>query len=67
VDIEGVVTVPEQKIEATTQQVEIQVESLFAVSLAEPQLPMQIEDASRPNTVFKEQVTLFTFVVNVIL
>lgn len=55
VDIEAeVVTVP-QKVESCTQQeVELSVKQIWVVSASAPQLPLQIEDASRPekNDVF---------------
>lgn len=55
VDLEGVVTVAQEKIVATTQQsVEIAARKIFIVSLAE-QLPMQIEDAARPKSILKAQ------------
>jgi len=47
VDVEGVVSVVNARIESATQQtVEIQVQKIFLVNHSEP-LPMQIEDASR--------------------
>eukprot|EP01099_Mayorella_cantabrigiensis_P005367 TRINITY_DN426_c0_g1_i2.p1 TRINITY_DN426_c0_g1~~TRINITY_DN426_c0_g1_i2.p1 ORF type:complete len:299 (-),score=99.53 TRINITY_DN426_c0_g1_i2:845-1741(-) len=55
VDIFGLVTVPENTIDSTTQKnVEIQVSRLYVVSLAEP-LPLLIEDASRPEPLLEEQ------------
>eukprot|EP01137_Pigoraptor_chileana_P004562 Opistho-2@46364 len=49
VDIEGVVTKADQKIEKCTQQdVEIHVEKMFCISQAEPRLPFSLDDASRP-------------------
>lgn len=49
IDVEGVVVKAPQKIEGATQHdVEIHVTSLWVVSAAEPRLPLQIEDASRP-------------------
>uniref|UniRef100_T1JFZ4 Aspartate--tRNA ligase, cytoplasmic n=1 Tax=Strigamia maritima TaxID=126957 RepID=T1JFZ4_STRMM len=51
VDIEGVVRGVPQPIESCTQKdVEIHVEQLFVISAAASQLPLQIEDASRPVT-----------------
>ncbi|CAD7015293.1 unnamed protein product [Ceratitis capitata] len=49
IDVQAkVVTVP-NKIESCTEQtIELCIEQLFVVSLAKPQLPLQIEDASRP-------------------
>lgn len=56
VDITGVVTVPEQPITTTTQSgVEVTVERLFVVSVAATPLPLQLEDAARPEAVLKEQ------------
>lgn len=41
-----------QKIEGATQQdVELHVTQVWVVSAAEPRLPLQIEDASRPEEV----------------
>jgi len=55
VDVEGVITVPKEKVTSTTQQsVELQVHSFFVISEAET-LPLQIEDAARPKAVLKEQ------------
>lgn len=49
IDVEGFVRAVPQKIESCTQQdVEIHVTQLFIVSAAIPRLPLQIEDASRP-------------------
>uniref|UniRef100_A0A8C9TF60 Aspartate--tRNA ligase, cytoplasmic n=1 Tax=Scleropages formosus TaxID=113540 RepID=A0A8C9TF60_SCLFO len=49
VDVEGVVRKVEQKIESCTQQdVELHIERIFVVSQAEPRLPLQLEDAVRP-------------------
>ncbi|XP_031564101.1 aspartate--tRNA ligase, cytoplasmic-like [Actinia tenebrosa] len=51
VDVEGEVKKVDQQIKSCSQQdVEISVEKLFVVSLSEPRLPLQIEDASRPDT-----------------
>lgn len=49
IDVEAkVVSVP-NKIESCTEQtIELCIEQLFVVSQAKPQLPLQIEDASRP-------------------
>lgn len=49
VDVEGVVSSVPQKIESCTQQdVELQIEQIFVISQAEPRLPLQIDDAARP-------------------
>ncbi|XP_072020907.1 aspartate--tRNA ligase, cytoplasmic-like [Amphiura filiformis] len=51
VDVEGKVSSVPQKIESCTQQdVEIQIEKIFVISLAEPRLPLQLDDAARPQT-----------------
>ncbi|KAL6547647.1 Aspartate--tRNA ligase 2, cytoplasmic [Orobanche hederae] len=47
VDVEGVVSVPDQSITGATQQVEIQVRKLYCVNKAIPTLPINIEDAAR--------------------
>ncbi|EPS57914.1 hypothetical protein M569_16902, partial [Genlisea aurea] len=47
VDVEGVVSVPENPIKGTTQQVEIQVNKIHSVNKAVPVLPINIEDAAR--------------------
>ncbi|XP_028662333.1 aspartate--tRNA ligase, cytoplasmic [Erpetoichthys calabaricus] len=50
VDVEGVVRKVDQKIESCTQQdVELHIEKIFVISLAEPRLPLQLEDAVRPD------------------
>ena len=50
VDIYGEISVPEAPIESCTQQqVELQVEKLFCVSRSTPELPLQLEDAARPD------------------
>jgi aspartyl-tRNA synthetase len=48
-EVEGeIAAVPGMKIESCTQQdVEIRVRQAFLVSAAKPQLPLQVEDASR--------------------
>lgn len=52
IDVEGIVRSVPQKIEGATQQdVELHVIQLWVVSAAEPRLPLQIEDASRPEEV----------------
>lgn len=49
IDVQGTVKKSPQKIDGCTQHdVEIWVEKLYVVSSAEPRLPLQIEDASRP-------------------
>lgn len=51
VDIEGVVKKVEEKIHSVSQQdVEIHIQKIFTVSKSDPTLPLQIEDASRPET-----------------
>jgi len=51
VDIEGVVVAVEQPITSATQKdVEVRVDKIFVVSKSDPRLPLQIEDASRPET-----------------
>ncbi|KAJ4749303.1 hypothetical protein LUZ62_083708 [Rhynchospora pubera] len=54
VDIEGLISVPNEPIKVTTQQVEIQVRKLYCVNRAVPNLPFNIEDASRSETEFKK-------------
>ncbi|XP_048340454.1 aspartate--tRNA ligase, cytoplasmic [Sphaerodactylus townsendi] len=49
VDIEGVVRKVPQKIGGCTQQdVELHVQKIYVISLAEPRLPLQLDDAVRP-------------------
>lgn len=49
VDVTGVISAAPEKITGCTQQdIEIQVTKIFCVSKAMPQLPLQIEDAMRP-------------------
>ncbi|KAL7865211.1 hypothetical protein SRHO_G00104580 [Serrasalmus rhombeus] len=51
VDVEAVVQTVEQKIESCSQQdVELHIERIFVISQAEPRLPLQLEDAVRPET-----------------
>lgn len=51
VDVEGEVKSAAQKVQSCSQEdVEIFVDKIFVVSLAEPRLPLQIDDASRPET-----------------
>jgi len=48
VDVEAVVKKVEEKVESCTQQdVELYVNQVWVVSASDPQLPLQIEDASR--------------------
>ncbi|MCL7048121.1 hypothetical protein MKW94_027247 [Papaver nudicaule] len=47
VDIQGIVSVPGAPIRGATQQVELQVRKICAVSKAVPMLPLNIEDAAR--------------------
>jgi aspartyl-tRNA synthetase len=50
VDVEGVVTVPDQPVEACTQRmVEIQIKKFHCVTKAKKALPFQMEDAMRPD------------------
>ncbi|XP_073503358.1 aspartate--tRNA ligase, cytoplasmic isoform X1 [Phyllobates terribilis] len=49
IDVGGVVRKVDQKIESCTQQdVELHIERVFVISAAEPRLPLQLEDAMRP-------------------
>ncbi|XP_039267320.2 aspartate--tRNA ligase, cytoplasmic-like [Styela clava] len=49
VDVQGFVRKVDTKIESCTQQdVELHIKQIFVVSKSAPQLPLQIEDASRP-------------------
>ncbi|KAH9369319.1 hypothetical protein HPB48_012395 [Haemaphysalis longicornis] len=51
VDVHGLVQTSPQKIEGCTQQdVELHIEEFFVVSASEPRLPLQVEDAARPDT-----------------
>ncbi|XP_052716623.1 aspartate--tRNA ligase, cytoplasmic-like [Crassostrea angulata] len=51
VDVEGFVRKVDQRVESCTQQdVELHCQQVWMVSSAEPQLPLLIEDASRPET-----------------
>uniref|UniRef100_A0A8C6TWL0 Aspartate--tRNA ligase, cytoplasmic n=1 Tax=Neogobius melanostomus TaxID=47308 RepID=A0A8C6TWL0_9GOBI len=50
VDVEAVVRRVEQKIESCSQQdVELHIERIFVISQAEPRLPLQLDDAVRPD------------------
>ncbi|XP_060786416.1 aspartate--tRNA ligase, cytoplasmic [Neoarius graeffei] len=56
VDVEAVVQKVEQKIESCSQQdVELHIQRLFVVSQAEPRLPLQLEDAVRPEVEGEEE------------
>lgn len=56
VDILGLVKVPTVPIESCTQSsVELEVKSIFVVSKSINQLPLQIEDCSRPVTLAEEE------------
>uniref|UniRef100_A0AAR2LK47 Aspartate--tRNA ligase, cytoplasmic n=1 Tax=Pygocentrus nattereri TaxID=42514 RepID=A0AAR2LK47_PYGNA len=56
VDVEAVVQTVEQKIESCSQQdVELHIERIFVISQAEPRLPLQLEDAVRPETEGEEE------------
>lgn len=51
VDVEGVVTAAPEKITGCSQQdVELHVTKIFCISQSVPQLPLQIEDAMRPES-----------------
>eukprot|EP00111_Clytia_hemisphaerica_P008051 TCONS_00023461-protein len=51
IDVEGIITPVEQKITSCSQQdVELSIEKIYVVSKSDPRLPLQIEDASRPET-----------------
>jgi len=51
IDVEAVVKKADEKIESCTQQnIELEVVKVFVVSASDPQLPLQIEDASRKVT-----------------
>ncbi|KAJ3696284.1 hypothetical protein LUZ60_001661 [Juncus effusus] len=54
IDVEGVVSAPKDPIKGTTQQVEIQVKKLYCVTAAVPNLPINIEDATRSETEFEK-------------
>lgn len=57
VDMEGVVTIPDQPIDAATQNnVEIAITSFHCVSKTCATLPFQMEDACRPDTVKESDV-----------
>ncbi|RWS25312.1 aspartate--tRNA ligase: cytoplasmic-like isoform X2 [Leptotrombidium deliense] len=51
IDIEGTVVAVEKSIESCSQKdVELHVKQVFVVNESEPRLPLQIEDAARPET-----------------
>ncbi|KAH9624722.1 hypothetical protein KSS87_015621 [Heliosperma pusillum] len=54
VDVFGIVSVPNESIKGTTQQVEIQVSKLYCVSKAVPVLPINVEDAARSDAEIDE-------------
>lgn len=55
IDVEGIVVPTAQIIEACSQKnVEVLCSQLYVVSSAEPVLPLQIEDAARPENVGDE-------------
>eukprot|EP01114_Cavostelium_apophysatum_P000293 TRINITY_DN10275_c0_g1_i2.p1 TRINITY_DN10275_c0_g1~~TRINITY_DN10275_c0_g1_i2.p1 ORF type:complete len:599 (+),score=188.35 TRINITY_DN10275_c0_g1_i2:52-1797(+) len=57
IDIEGTVVVPKEKIASCSQQdIEIHVKKIFLVTAAE-QLPLQLEDLSRPIALLNAQET----------
>jgi len=54
VEIEAVVKVPQDKIEATTQHnVELSVQRLFIVSASDAKRPLEVKDAACPKSVLK--------------
>jgi len=56
VDVEGVVRKVNQKIGSCTQQdVELHVQKIYVISLAEPRLPLQLDDAVRPEVEGEEE------------
>ncbi|XP_048201508.1 aspartate--tRNA ligase, cytoplasmic [Perognathus longimembris pacificus] len=56
VDVEGVVRKVNQKIGSCTQQdVELHVQKIYVISLAEPRLPLQLDDAIRPEVEGEEE------------
>ncbi|XP_076456019.1 aspartate--tRNA ligase, cytoplasmic-like isoform X2 [Babylonia areolata] len=59
VDVEGIVRTVAKKVESCTQQdVELHAEQVFVVSAAAQRLPLQIEDASRPETEGEDLATV---------
>ncbi|XP_003794430.1 aspartate--tRNA ligase, cytoplasmic isoform X1 [Otolemur garnettii] len=56
VDVEGVVRTVNQKIESCTQQdVELHVQKIYVISSAAPRLPLQLDDAIRPEAEGEEE------------
>uniref|UniRef100_A0AC11D330 Aspartyl-tRNA synthetase 1 n=2 Tax=Bovidae TaxID=9895 RepID=A0AC11D330_SHEEP len=56
VDVEGVVRKVNQKIGSCTQQdVELHVQKIYVISSAEPRLPLQLDDAVRPEVEGEEE------------
>ncbi|KAK2116408.1 Aspartate--tRNA ligase, cytoplasmic [Saguinus oedipus] len=56
VDVEGVVRKVNQKIGSCTQQdVELHIQKVYMISLAEPRLPLQLDDAVRPEAEGEEE------------
>ncbi|CAA7398781.1 unnamed protein product [Spirodela intermedia] len=53
VDVEGIITVPENPITGATQQVELQVRKIYCISRALAILPISIEDAARSEAEFE--------------
>jgi len=52
VDVCGVITAVDQAVESATQSlVEVSIEKIFTISEASPNLPFQLDDASRPDEV----------------
>ncbi|KAL8592566.1 Aspartate--tRNA ligase, cytoplasmic [Nucella lapillus] len=59
VDVQGIVRAVDKKVEACTQQdVELHAEQVFVVSASAQRLPLQIDDASRPETGGEELATV---------
>jgi len=59
VDIYGSITLPSEPVVSCTQQaVELQVKRIFCVSRAVPELPLQLEDASRSDAELAADPTL---------
>ncbi|ETE73729.1 Aspartyl-tRNA synthetase, cytoplasmic, partial [Ophiophagus hannah] len=56
VDIEGVIRKVPNKIGSCTQQdVELHIQRIYVISLAEPRLPLQLDDAIRPEVEGEEE------------
>lgn len=51
IEVHATVVVPEAAITSTTQEVELDVFKIHIISSAPPELPFQMEDASRKETV----------------